>query len=91
MDSTLISSTSEKRKAPPLVASPAAKKKRTTKKVPIEVILLSSWAQDHSLSDKFLLVQFQTRTQQPSAASESANASPVGMTFTAPFKGHHLH
>jgi hypothetical protein len=42
MDPTLISSTSDKRKAPPLVAPPTAKKKRTTKKVPIEVISLSS-------------------------------------------------
>jgi hypothetical protein len=30
-------------------------------------------------------VQFQTRTQQPSTASESANAPPVGMTFIASF------
>jgi hypothetical protein len=64
-----------------LVAPPTAKKKRTTKKIPIEVISLPSWTQDHSSSDKFHLVQFQTRTQQPSTASESANAPPVGMTF----------
>jgi hypothetical protein len=30
-------------------------------------------------------VQFQTRTQQPSTASEFANASSVGMTFIASF------
>jgi hypothetical protein len=44
------------RKAPSLVAPPAAKKKRTTKNVPIEVTLISSWTQDHSLSEKFHLV-----------------------------------
>jgi hypothetical protein len=30
-------------------------------------------------------VQFQTKTQQPSTASESTNAPPVGMTFIASF------
>jgi hypothetical protein len=63
-----------------LVAPPAAKKKRTTKKVLVEVTSFLSWTQDHSYSDKFRPVQFQTRAQQPSV-SESANASPVGMTF----------
>jgi hypothetical protein len=58
VDPTLISSTSDKRKALTLVTPPAAKKKRTTKKVPIEVRSLLSWTQDHSLSDKFHLVQF---------------------------------
>jgi hypothetical protein len=42
MDPTLISSTSDKRKTLSLVAPPAAKKKRTTKRIPIEVISLSS-------------------------------------------------
>jgi hypothetical protein len=91
MDPTLISSTSNNRKALPLVAPPAAKKKRTTKKMPIEVISLLSRTQDHSPYDTFHLLQFQIRTQQPSVASESANAPPAGMTFTASFKGHHLH
>jgi hypothetical protein len=68
-----------------LVAPPAAKKKKTTKKILIEVISLLSWTQDHSSSDKFYLVQFQARTQQPSTASESANAPPVGMTLIASF------
>jgi hypothetical protein len=63
-----------------LVAPPAAKRKRTTKKIPIEVKSLLSWTQDHSYSDKFHPVLFQTRAQQP-PASESANASSVGMTF----------
>jgi hypothetical protein len=65
-----------------LVAPPAAKKKKTTKKVPIEVISLLSWTQDYSSYDKFNLMYFQTRTQQPSTASEPANAPSVGMTFT---------
>jgi hypothetical protein len=75
-----------------LVAPPVAKRKRTTKKVPIEVRSPLSWAQDHSYSDKFHPVQFQTRALQPSA-SEPANASSIGMTFITsfPFKDHCLH
>jgi hypothetical protein len=91
-DPTLTSSTSDKRKVLSLVAPLAAKRKRTTKKVPVEVRSPLSWTQDHSYSDKFYPVLFQTRTQQPSA-SESANASPVGMTFITLFffKDHYLH
>jgi hypothetical protein len=75
-----------------LVVPPAAKKKRTTKKVLVEVTFFLSWTQDHSYSDKFHPVQFQTRTQQPSA-SEPANASSIGMTFITSFsfKDHYLH
>jgi hypothetical protein len=75
-----------------LVAPPAAKRKRTTKKVPVEVRFPLSWTQDYSYSDKFHPVQFQTRTQQPSA-SEFANASLAGMTFITFFffKDHYLH
>jgi hypothetical protein len=80
MDPILFSSTADKRKGQSLVAPPAAKRKRTTKKVPVEVRFPLSWTQDHSYSDKFHLVQFQTRTQQPSV-SEPANASSIGMTF----------
>jgi hypothetical protein len=79
-DPTITSSASNKRKAIPLVVPPAAKKKRTTKKVLIEVALFLTRTQDHSYSDKFYPVQFQTRTQQPSA-SGPANASSIGMTF----------
>jgi hypothetical protein len=80
IDPILFSATADKRKGLSLIAPPAAKRKRTTKKVPIEVRLPLSQSQDYSYSDKFHLVQFQTRTQQPSA-SESANASSIGMTF----------
>jgi hypothetical protein len=67
-----------------LVVPPAAKKKRTTKNVLIEVTSFLSWTQDHSYSDNFHLVQFQTIAQQPSA-SELANASSIGMTFITSF------
>jgi hypothetical protein len=80
MDPILFSATADKRKGLSLIAPPAAKRKRTTKKVPVEVRFPLSWSQDYSYSDKFHLVQFQTRTQQLSA-SEPANASSIGMTF----------
>jgi hypothetical protein len=78
MDPILFSATADKRKGLSLIAPPAAKRKRTTKKVPVEVRLPLPRSQDYSYSDKFHLVQFQTRIQQPSA-SEPANASSTGM------------
>jgi hypothetical protein len=80
MDPILFSATADKRKGMSLIAPPAAKRKRTTKKVPVEVRFPLSQSQDYSYSDKFHLVQFQTRIQQPSA-SEPANASSNGMIF----------
>jgi hypothetical protein len=80
MDPILFSATTDKRKGLSLIAPPAAKRKRTTKKVPVEVRFPLSRSQDYSYSDKFHLVQFQTRIQQPSA-SKPANASSTGMTF----------
>jgi hypothetical protein len=80
MDPILFSATADKRKGLTLIAPPAAKRKRTTKKVPVEVRFPLSRSQDYSYSDKFHLVQFHTRTQQPSA-SEPGNASSIGMTF----------
>jgi hypothetical protein len=80
MDPILFSATADKRKGLSLIAPPAAKRKRTTKKVPVEVRFPLSRSQDYSHSDKFHLVKFQTRIQQPSA-SEPANASSTGMTF----------
>jgi hypothetical protein len=79
MDPILFSATADKRKGLSLIAPPAAKKKRTTKKVPVAVRFPLSRSQDYSYSDKFHLVQFQTR-QQPSAP-EPANAPYTGMTF----------
>jgi hypothetical protein len=80
MDPILFSATADKRKGMSLIAPPAAKRKRTTKKVPVEVRFPLSQSQDYSYSDKFHLVQFQTRIQQPSA-SEPANASSTSMIF----------
>jgi hypothetical protein len=80
MDLILFSATANKRKGMSLIAPPAAKRKRTTKKVPVEVKFPLSRSQHYSYSDKFHLVQFQTRIQQPSA-SDAANASSTGMTF----------
>jgi hypothetical protein len=80
MDPILFSATADKRKGLSLIAPPVAKRKRTTKKVPVEVRFPLSRSQDYSYSDKFHLVQFQTRIQQPSA-SEPANAPSTGMTF----------
>jgi hypothetical protein len=91
MDPILFSATADKRKGLSLIAPPAAKRKRTTKKVPVEVRFPLSRSQDDSYSDKFHLVQFQTRTQQPSA-SKPANAPSTGMTFITFFlKDQHWH
>jgi hypothetical protein len=76
----VVSATADKRKGLSLIAPLAAKRKRTTKKVPVEVRVPFSRSQDYSHSDKFHLVQFQARIQQPSA-SEPANASSTGMIF----------
>jgi hypothetical protein len=78
MDPILFSATADKRKGLSLIAPPAAKRKRTTKKVLVEVRFPLSRSQDYSYCDKFHLVQFQTRIQQPSA-SEPANASSTGI------------
>jgi hypothetical protein len=80
MDPILFSATADKRKGLSLIAPPAAKRKRSTKKVPVEVRLPLFYHQITLLSDKFHLVQFQTRIQQ-SSVSEPANASSTGMTF----------
>jgi hypothetical protein len=80
MDPILFSATADKRKGLSLIAPLAAKRKRTTKKIPVEVRFPLSRSQDYSHFDKFHLVQFQTRIQQPSA-SEPANAPSTGMTY----------
>jgi hypothetical protein len=80
MDPILSSATADKRKGLSLIAPPAAKRKRTTKKVPVEVRFPLSRSQDYSYPDKFHLVQFQDRIQQPSA-SEPTNAPSTGMSF----------
>jgi hypothetical protein len=84
MDPILFSATADKRKGLSLIAPPAAKRKRTTKKIPVEVRFPLSQSQGYSYSDKFYLVQFQTRIQQPSV-SEPANASSTCMTFITLF------
>jgi hypothetical protein len=84
MDPILFSATADKRKGLSLFAPPAAKRKRTTKKIPVEVRFPLSQSQGYSYCDKFHLVQFQTRIQQPSA-SEPANASSTNMTFITLF------
>jgi hypothetical protein len=80
MDPILSSATADKRKGLSPIAPSTDNRKRTTKKVLVEVRFPLSQSQDYSYSDKFHLVQFQTRIQQPSA-SEPANASSTGMTF----------
>jgi hypothetical protein len=91
MDPILSSATDDKRKGLSLIAPPAAKRKRATKKVPVEVRFPLSRSQDYSHPDKFHLVQFQARIQQPSA-SEPANAPSTGMSFiTFYLKDQHWH
>jgi hypothetical protein len=91
MDPILFSATADKRKGLSLIAPPGAKRKRTTKKVRAEVRFPLSQSQGYSYSNKFHLVQFQTRIQQPSA-SEPANASSTGITFVTFFlKDQHWH
>jgi hypothetical protein len=83
-DPILSSITADKRKGLSLIAPPIAKKRRTVKKVLIEVESPLSWSQDYPLLINFVLYNFQTRNQQPSA-SEPANAPSTGMTFITPF------